>query len=62
MKIAEDVLINTDHIQSTGFEIKDFLELHMLCEICQDIVSEPVECGACKKSFCKACIDRWLGD
>ncbi len=34
MKIAEDLVISADNIKSEGFAIKDFLELHMLCEIC----------------------------
>ena len=30
------------------------------CNICLDLVMNPIECNSCSKLFCKECIESWL--
>jgi len=29
------------------------------CKICNNFLLNPVECGACRQSFCKTCVDQY---
>ena len=30
------------------------------CNICVQLLFEPVECGSCNQLFCKDCISQWM--
>ena len=36
------------------------VDSYFICGICQCIVQNPQQCGACDKLLCKDCIETWL--
>ena len=35
------------------------LEPYIICPICDGVISDPLKCINCQKSFCKICINEW---
>ncbi|CAG9336223.1 RNF151_2 [Blepharisma stoltei] len=45
-----------------GYEVERFIEsvnAELICEICSDVLEDPMECSVCQTNFCKTCIEDW---
>lgn len=58
---------DTDHKESENFinfgeklnEVLISFYTDLKCNICHELLENPVECSVCSKYFCKKCILKW---
>ena len=51
---------NTKYDIETYLCVNQPVDDYFICGICQCIVQNPQQCGACDKLLCKDCIETWL--
>lgn len=56
MEKIEDIM-NDDYVVKDG--AYNASKSSIFCQICQDIMIDPMMCMNCQNSFCKSCLEKW---